>query len=58
MITAPVFTAELTAQTERALAEQRTAELRGDAEAAEVAAARVADLRELHARSGALPAPA
>ncbi len=55
----PTFTAELTAQVELALSEQREAEVRGDAEAAEVAAGRVADLRELHARSAEpLVAPA
>ncbi|WP_432497293.1 hypothetical protein [Kineococcus gypseus] len=53
------FTAELTAQVELALAEQRAAEERGDTDAAEDAAGRVLDLRELHARStGPLAAPA
>ena len=51
VITAPVFTAELTEQIQLALAEQRAAEQRGDVEAAEVAAGRVQDLRELHARA-------
>ena len=51
VITAPVFTAELTEQVQLALAEQRAAEQRGDVEAAEVAAGRVQDLRELHARA-------
>ena len=51
VITAPVFTAELTEQVQLALAEQRAAEQRGDTEAAEVAAGRVQDLRELHARA-------
>ncbi|WP_432570716.1 hypothetical protein [Kineococcus sp. SYSU DK005] len=52
MITAPVFTAELSAQVDRARAEQQAALQRGDAEAAELASARIADLHELHARAG------
>ena len=50
MTPAPTFTAELAAQVELALAEQREAAARGDCCAAETAAGRVLDLRELQAR--------
>ena len=46
----PLFDQEMTAQLRAALEDQRDAAARGDAGAAESAAARVADLRELLAR--------